>query len=154
SIVALWLALMFRSARRSTMTWIGLKFGSALVMGIAIVSMHYTGMLAASFSPASLSPLSNPLNIESLELGGAIGFMTIVILGLALLFAFIDRRFSARIAAFESLFLRYPDAVYGLDLCGVIRSANPAAGAMTGYRVDELSHTHFTALMSAEDAER
>ena len=81
-------------------------------------------------------------------------FMTVVILGVALLFAFIHRRFSARIAAFESLFLHYPDAVYELDLCGVIRSANLAAGAMTGYRVDKLAHTRFTALMAAEDAER
>lgn len=43
SIVALWLAFNLRG-------W-GQMLGSALVMGVAVCGMHYTGMLAASFIP-------------------------------------------------------------------------------------------------------
>lgn len=43
SIVALWLAFNLRG-------W-GQMLGSALVMGVAVCGMHYTGMLAASFVP-------------------------------------------------------------------------------------------------------
>lgn len=42
SIVALWLAFNLRG-------W-GQMLGSALVMGVAVCGMHYTGMLAASFT--------------------------------------------------------------------------------------------------------
>ncbi|MCF7221736.1 MHYT domain-containing protein [Marilutibacter chinensis] len=43
SIVALWLAFNLRGAMQ--------MFGSALVMGVAVCGMHYTGMAAASFVP-------------------------------------------------------------------------------------------------------
>lgn len=43
SIVALWLAFNLRG-------WLQM-LGSALVMGVAVCGMHYTGMLAATFAP-------------------------------------------------------------------------------------------------------
>ena len=43
SIAALWLAFNMRGAAQ--------MLGSALVMGVAVCGMHYTGMLAASFDP-------------------------------------------------------------------------------------------------------
>ena len=48
SLVALWLSFHLREHPKTT--W-PRKCGSAVVMGIAIASMHYTGMAAARFSP-------------------------------------------------------------------------------------------------------
>ena len=55
SFVALWLTFHFRGDTTGG-GW--LKSASALVMGAAIPVMHYTGMAAASFTPAVLSPVS------------------------------------------------------------------------------------------------
>jgi NO-binding membrane sensor protein with MHYT domain len=49
SMAALWLAFRFRQdeSRRGTR----LRWGAAVVMGMAIAGMHYTGMAAARFTP-------------------------------------------------------------------------------------------------------
>src|SRR3989337_1100072 len=51
SIAALWLAFKFSIASNTGGRWRWTKGGSALVMGAAIVGMHYTGMAAANFVP-------------------------------------------------------------------------------------------------------
>lgn len=48
SMAALWLAFNMRGAAQ--------MLGSALVMGIAVCGMHYTGMRAASFQPTGADP--------------------------------------------------------------------------------------------------
>jgi methyl-accepting chemotaxis protein PixJ len=52
SIAALWLAFRF-SRGGDGIRWQWEKIGSALVMGVAIVGMHYTGMAAAIFTPTN-----------------------------------------------------------------------------------------------------
>jgi diguanylate cyclase (GGDEF)-like protein len=49
SMVALWLSV--QSDRGNFIVRTRLKFGSALIMGLAIAGMHYTGMAAAVFTP-------------------------------------------------------------------------------------------------------
>jgi NO-binding membrane sensor protein with MHYT domain len=93
SIAALYLS--FRLNRRETSRTRWLKGGAALVMGAAIVGMHYTGMAAAIFTPTSTEAAPS-YDLNTPILGFGIGLFTLVILGLALIGAIVDRRFSAQ----------------------------------------------------------
>jgi NO-binding membrane sensor protein with MHYT domain len=93
SLAALRLAFYFRDDP-GVGAW--RKLGSALVMGVAISAMHYSGMAAASFFPAAAAPdLSHAVSISSLGTLG-IAFATLEVLGLAILSSFVDRRFDAQ----------------------------------------------------------
>jgi len=83
SLVALWLTFHFR---RNAATWSWRKSASAVVMGLAIPVMHYTGMAAVTFTPSSMmhGDLSHAISVSSLGVT-AIGLATFVILGAVLL---------------------------------------------------------------------
>jgi len=92
SLVALWITFHFRDEKKG-IDW-G-KSAGAVLMGSAIPVMHYTGMAAASFTPSSMpSDLSRAISISTL---GTIGIaaVTWIVLGLALLTSWLDRRFTA-----------------------------------------------------------
>ncbi|MBN9531638.1 MAG: response regulator [Alphaproteobacteria bacterium] len=84
---ALYLAL---SVRR-----IGPKLAAAAIMGVAICGMHYTGMAAMTVSadPTALQTMSSSLSRPLLALAVACG--TFLILCLALVSVFVDRRLEA-----------------------------------------------------------
>jgi len=79
SLVALWLTFHFRRDRRS-LSW--RKSASAVVMGLAIPVMHYTGMAAMTLTPSTGThgDLSHAINVSSLGVAG-IGLVTFVVLG-------------------------------------------------------------------------
>ena len=91
SLAALWIAFHFRDEK----TGIGWeKLAGAVVMGAAIPVMHYTGMAAASFTPTGMPmDLSHAVNISTLGTAGIAG-VTFIVLGLALLTSWVDRRFA------------------------------------------------------------
>jgi PAS domain S-box-containing protein len=61
-------------------------------MGAAIPVMHYTGMAAASFTPSGMpADLSHAVSISTLGTAG-IAAATFIVLGLALLTSWVDRR--------------------------------------------------------------
>jgi PAS domain S-box-containing protein len=93
SLAALWITFHFREEK----TGIGReKLAGAVVMGAAIPVMHYTGMAAASFTPSGMpTDLSRAISISTLGTGG-IAAVTFVVLGLALLTSWVDRRFAAQ----------------------------------------------------------
>jgi PAS domain S-box-containing protein len=65
-------------------------------MGAAIPVMHYTGMAAASFTPSGMpADLSHAVSISALGTAG-IAAVTFIVLGLALLTSWADRRFAAQ----------------------------------------------------------
>jgi PAS domain S-box-containing protein len=65
-------------------------------MGAAIPVMHYTGMAAASFTRTGMAAdLSHSVSISTLGTAG-IAAVTFVVLGLALLTSWVDRRFAAQ----------------------------------------------------------
>src|SRR5882757_2459477 len=65
-------------------------------MGAAIPVMHYTGMAAASFTPSGMpTDLSHAVSISTLGTGGIAG-VTFIVLGLALLTSWVDRRFATQ----------------------------------------------------------
>jgi PAS domain S-box-containing protein len=94
SLAALWITFHFRDEK----TGIGRKkLAGAVVMGAAIPVMHYTGMAAASFtSSGMLTDLSHAVSISALGIAGIVA-VTFIVLGLALLTSWVDRRFAAQI---------------------------------------------------------
>jgi PAS domain S-box-containing protein len=93
SFGALWITFHFRDEKKG-IGWE--KAAGAVVMGAAIPVMHYTGMAAASFTPSGVqADLSHAVSISTL---GTIGIaaVTLVVLGLALLTSWVDRRFAAQ----------------------------------------------------------
>src|SRR6202165_826596 len=93
SLAALWISFHFRDQKMG----IGReKLAGAVVMGAAIPVMHYTGMAAASFTPSGMpADLSHAVSISTLGTAG-IAAVTFVVLGLALLTSWVDRRFAAQ----------------------------------------------------------
>src|SRR6266478_963373 len=91
SLAALWITFHLRDEKAAT----GLrKLAGAIVMGAAIPVMHYTGMAAAHFTPFGMpADLSRALSISALGTAG-IAAVTFIVLGLALLTSWVDRRFS------------------------------------------------------------
>jgi PAS domain S-box-containing protein len=93
SFAALWISFHFRDEK----TGIGWeKLAGAVVMGAAIPVMHYTGMAAASFTPSGMqADLSHAVSVSTLGTAG-IAAVTFIVLGLALLTSWVDRRFAAQ----------------------------------------------------------
>jgi PAS domain S-box-containing protein len=93
SLAALWITFHFRDEK----TGIGWeKLAGAVVMGAAIPVMHYTGMAAASFTPSDMpADLSHAVSTSTLGTAG-IAAVTFIVLGLALLTSWVDRRFAAQ----------------------------------------------------------
>ncbi|HTB91951.1 MAG TPA: MHYT domain-containing protein [Candidatus Sulfotelmatobacter sp.] len=92
SLAALWITFHFRDEKRR-IGWE--RLAGAVVMGGAIPVMHYTGMAAASFMPSSTPmDLSYAVSISTLGTAG-IATVTFIVLGLALLTSWIDRRLAA-----------------------------------------------------------
>ena len=162
SITALWLAFSLRQDRAvrgaGLASW--LKPGGALIMGIAISGMHYTGMAAARYDSNGEAMRGSAAVAEPLGLGLGIGAATIFVLGLALAGSFVSGRFALKSRELEeyeqrysSLFLHNPDAVLSADLGGCINAANPATEALTGYPTGELLGTNIEALVVPEDRE-
>jgi NO-binding membrane sensor protein with MHYT domain/nitrogen-specific signal transduction histidine kinase len=79
SLVALWLTFHFRRDHR-TLSW--RKSASAVVMGLAIPVMHYTGMAAMTLTPTTGAhgDLTHAISVSSLGVAG-IGLVTFVVLG-------------------------------------------------------------------------
>ncbi len=83
SLVALWLTFHFCL---DAAAWSWRKMTSALVMGLAIPIMHYTGMAATRFMPSTLAPqdLSHAVSVSSLSVAG-IAIVTFMVLGAVVL---------------------------------------------------------------------
>src|SRR5467141_3838817 len=107
SLAALWITFHFRDKK----TGIGWgKTAGAVVMGAAIPVMHYTGMAAASFTPSGMPiDLSHAVSISTLGTGG-IAAVTFIVLGLALLTSWVDRRFAAQTLGLQEEKLQQSEA--------------------------------------------
>jgi PAS domain S-box-containing protein len=93
SVATLWIAFQLRTETIFSAFW--KKAGSALVMGIAISGMHYTGMAAAHFAPGSICT-ADPGNISNDWLAASIGGFTFLFLATTLLVSVFDARLADR----------------------------------------------------------
>jgi NO-binding membrane sensor protein with MHYT domain len=88
--------LMAFGLREETRWTVPRRVGSAIVMGIAISAMHYTGMAAASFFPASPPDLSH--TVSNSPMGGfGVVIATLIVLVAAIITSSVDRRAHAEI---------------------------------------------------------
>jgi NO-binding membrane sensor protein with MHYT domain len=109
SFVALWLTFRAR-VERGGGGW--RKIASSVVMGAAIPVMHYTGMAAASFTLSGKVPnLSHAVKVSVLGMT-AIIMVTLLVLGLAVLASFFDRRYSAQKDLSRSIIEGLPGIFY------------------------------------------
>jgi PAS domain S-box-containing protein len=93
SLAALWITFHLRDEKAAT-GW--RKIAGAIVMGAAIPVMHYTGMAAAHFTPSAMpADLSRAISISTLGTAD-IAAVTFIVLGLALLTSWVDKRFAAQ----------------------------------------------------------
>jgi MHYT domain (predicted integral membrane sensor domain) len=92
SVAALWLSFYFRKGGKRGAAW--KKLGSGLIMGAAIVGMHYIGMTAAHFYLGDKSSSSSGIILNQNWLGYFISGGTLFTLGLSLLGIYISNRFS------------------------------------------------------------
>src|SRR6266852_2099449 len=93
SLAALWITFHFRDEKTGIG---GKKLAGAIVMGAAIPVMHYTGMAAARFTPSGMP--AETLHAVSISTLGTFGIaaVTFIVLGLALLTSWVDKRFATR----------------------------------------------------------
>ncbi len=82
SIIALYTKFRATSHTQSLVHWTTL--GAAVVMGLAVSGMHYTGMAAARFYPGSGSYEAGGLALDPVWLGAWLGLATAFIIGLAI----------------------------------------------------------------------
>src|SRR6202050_3811173 len=88
SLIAL---LMAFGLREETRWSVPRRLGSAMVMGVAVSAMHYTGMAAASFIPASPPDLSHAVSMTPFSNFGVVLAALIVLLA-ATTTSSVDRR--------------------------------------------------------------
>ncbi|USJ00585.1 bifunctional diguanylate cyclase/phosphodiesterase [Xanthomonas prunicola] len=88
---ALWIAFRLRHDGQRY----SLRLIAAVIMGVAIVGMHYTGMAAARFAPGSLCGGDADTQLP-LSWLAAVVLVTLVLLMLALVISLLSRRFQQR----------------------------------------------------------
>ena len=95
SLAALWICFQLRGETMLTAFW--RRGGAALIMGAAIVGMHFTGMAAANFAPDTIC-YGNPQPLHSNWLAGLIGLVTFLFLVTTLVISIFDARLAERTA--------------------------------------------------------
>ena len=104
SFVALWLTFHLRG-ETEVLSW--RKIGSAILMGLAISFMHYTGMAATSFTLTDIS-VEHAATVEVSMLGAcAVGLITLITLGCGVLVSVLNRRWVVQANALEHSEQRY-----------------------------------------------
>jgi signal transduction histidine kinase/DNA-binding response OmpR family regulator len=100
SFAALWLSFALRGETGTDWSW--RKFGVAVLMGLAIPTMHYVGMAAVSYrsDPAMALNMNHAIPVSSLGLAGIV-VTTLMLLGMVFLTATLDRHFSFQAAQLE-----------------------------------------------------
>lgn len=102
-VSAVALLLAFRFGQNPLDRWTWRKGGAAVVMGLAVCSMHYTGMAAATFVPTA-DPVAMEVGVSVTALGAvAIAGTTLIVLLLAIVTALVARYGEERLRATATL---------------------------------------------------
>jgi diguanylate cyclase (GGDEF)-like protein len=97
SLAALWIAFQLR--QKFSRVAVLAKLGSALVMGLAIAGMHYTGMAAARFAENSVClAAAGPSGLHTDVLAVLVGLATLGVLMATLVLSAVDAHFAAHTA--------------------------------------------------------
>ncbi|WP_296272295.1 PAS domain S-box protein [Pseudomonas sp. UBA6323] len=150
AILALW--VRFGLEGRLPTRWALLL--SALVMGLAISGMHYTGMAAARFvgTPESQTPMAV---VDSGYIAIAITLTTValtvfvVAVNTLLRYRHMSHQLKASEQHLLSIFDTALDAIITVDHTGTLRSANRAVSRLFGWTPQELDGQHMSMLVPA-----
>jgi two-component system sensor histidine kinase/response regulator len=137
SVAALLITFRLRTSERE---FSPTKIAGAIVMGFAIASMHYTGMAAVSFYPATLTEdISRSIEVTSLGAFG-IAIVASVVLAVATITSVLDRKFSDQAAQlalsherYRLVFERSMSPLHRSTLDGLILDCNDACARALGY---------------------
>ncbi|WP_342151912.1 MHYT domain-containing protein [Methylorubrum sp. SB2] len=158
STVALWLA--FKN------TGLGQRLVAACVMGAAVSGMHYTAMVAASFTAhGMIDGAHGDAGIGQTNLALAVAATTFLILFLSLIAAMFDRRFAVlaeREAValrrseeqFRALYRKTPLPLHALDAEGRIEEVSDAWLDLLGYPRGSVVGRPLINFMNEESARR
>lgn len=117
------------------------KIASAIVMGIAVSGMHYTGMAAMLFSPSGEAAHGGVFVADDNMLAYRIGVGMLLILGIAYQSVRSDKRITAQTAAYElkfqSVIESANDAIIVANQNGTIIQWNRGAESIFGHAKDE-----------------
>ena len=156
SVAALWLAFQFRHDH--TRRRFQQRTGAAIVMGFAIAGMHYTAMAAARFTPTGEPPVTLTSGVlASGGLAAAVALATLLILGLALVAATIDRAIDAKNIELERLAAiveSSDDAIVSTLTDGTILTWNSGAERLFGYTAAEMVGQPSWILVPSDDRAR
>jgi PAS domain S-box-containing protein len=147
SLIAL---LMAFGLREETRWSVPRRLGSAMVMGVAVSAMHYTGMAAANFIPASPPDLSHAGSIP------AVGNSGVVIAALIVLVAAVTTSSVDRQQAREQLRLVVDTSPAMLNTArsdGSLDFFNKRWLEYLGLSLDDLCGWRWTAVVHPEDLE-
>ena len=128
-----------------------MRLACAAVMGFAIAATHYTGLAAVSFRyDQELAAGAHSVSGSGLSITG-IALLTVAVLGLSLLGARVDRKFSTQRLMLLSEQERWLlvvsaslDGLFDFDLVTGHVFYSPRWKAILGYGPDELEPTHET----------
>jgi PAS domain S-box-containing protein len=90
SLIALWLA--FRLQHQSNQSILWQKLGSAMVMGLGISGMHYTGMAATRFVSQTRLPVEQLTPIDQFWIAVGVAVATLLILTFTIVASLFDQR--------------------------------------------------------------
>lgn len=130
---------------------------AAIVMGLAISSMHYAGMAAARFVGSAQPDFVPQLNDQENN-GLLIAFAVVVFGGLVgvinamVRFSQLYQRVQANTERIRSIADTAIDAIITWDTSGIIEEANHAAESLFGWPRDELVGQHIDILLPEDSA--
>lgn len=137
SVIAFWLSFYFKLGNEPSRRW--KKVGSGIIMGAAVVGMHYTGMAAAHFHAGAGVIESNGMILDQKLLAYLIAGGTILTLGLSLFGIYISNRLSRKDSEIEenekwykSLFDNNQDGILSIDANNRIIDYNEAVLELSG----------------------
>ncbi|ANY68004.1 PAS domain S-box protein [Paenibacillus sp. BIHB 4019] len=143
SVTALWLVFYFRKTSKQAMLWKKLLAG--MIMGAAIAGMHYTGMMAATFSSEIKTAIFFEMVLATKLLAYVIIAGTLITCMMSLVVLFISKRLESKETQldehekwYKSLFDNNLDGILSVNIQGQIIGFNPMALEISGLKSEQL----------------
>jgi PAS domain S-box-containing protein len=163
SLVALWITRRLRVDRGGRFQV--LRAGAAVVLGLAIAGLHYTGMSAARFTAdASNARPTDGFVLVTDGLAAAVVIGTLLILLFTLLGSLVDHWVRVKLAGadalresearYRSVVGQVREVIFHTDAAGRWRFLNPAWTEITGYTEEQSLGTALFDYVHPEDRDR